>query len=127
MGGMDSFQTRIPFTAPIIAPSASAMTMMTGMGKPGMATLIMATAMPVRARLAATDKSMQRVRITTICPNASMINGAVSLNTLARFPGATKPEKREATSMSKTRIAVARMVSRTGISRIMLLFLRERT
>jgi len=47
-----------------------------------------------------------------------MIKGAVSLNTLAKLAGATKPGNRVAISANSKRIAAHRMVSRTGISRI---------
>ena len=96
-----------------------AMAMIIGIGSPGTATFSIATAMPVSARFAATDRSMQRVRMTTIWPKARMINGAVSLNTLAKLDGATKPENRVAISASSRRIAALKMVSRTGIIRIM--------
>jgi len=54
--------TRFPgFIAPNKAPKLTAAIRVMMIGKSGAAVLSIATAMPVRARLAATDKSMQRV------------------------------------------------------------------
>ena len=89
MGGMSSFHTRMPLNMPITAPSVTATTRITATGKPGKATLIIDTTMPVSARLAATERSMHLVRITIIWPMARRISGEVSLNTSARFDGAT--------------------------------------
>ena len=120
MGGMASFHTKSPLIAPMIAPSRIAIAIIIGIGRPGIATLTIATAIPVSARFAATDRSMQRVRITTICPNARIISGAVSLNTLARLDGVTKPANREEIRIRSNRIAPANTPSRTGINRLML-------
>ena len=78
---------------PMIVPSTSAMTRMTGTGMPGDATLMSATTMPVSARLAATDRSMHLVRMTIICPSAKRISGEVSLKTPARLDGVIKAGK----------------------------------
>ena len=112
IGGISSFQTRMPFTIPSSAPNATAMTMIMGTGSPGIATLIIETTMPVRARFAATLRSIQRVRITIIWPMANRISGAVSLKTLARFDGVMNAGKRVAMITRRRAIAPVRSTSR---------------
>jgi hypothetical protein len=51
-------------------------------------------AMPVNDRFAATDRSMDLVRITAIWPSARIIRMDVSLKMLARLSGEAKPGAR---------------------------------
>ena len=66
IGGIASFQTRIPLNIPSRVPKPMAMSTMKITGRPGAAMLIRDTTIPVSARLAATDRSMHFVRITII-------------------------------------------------------------
>jgi hypothetical protein len=66
MGGMFNFHTSRPLNMPKAVPKPTATTTVTTNGRSGAATFIIATAMPVSARLAATDRSMHLVRITII-------------------------------------------------------------
>ena len=61
------------------------------MGTPGKAALSMAATMPVSARLAAMERSIERVRMTAIWPSARIIKIDVSLKTVARLTGRAKP------------------------------------
>ena len=112
IGGISSFHTKMPLIAPRNAPRNSEIAIITGTGRSGAATLIIAQTMPVRARFAATDRSIQRVRITTICPSARMISGEVSVNTPIRFDGATKPANRVEINARSARMAPKRIASR---------------
>ena len=66
IGGISSFQTSMPLKAPIKVPRPIATIMITTTGTPGATTLIIATTIPVKARFAATLKSMHFVNITII-------------------------------------------------------------
>lgn len=79
IGGMSSFQTSAPLIMPSKVPSATAARMISGIGRPGKAAFSIAATMPESARLAAIERSMQRVRITAIWPSARMIRIDVSL------------------------------------------------
>jgi len=84
----------------------------TAMGMPGMAAFSIATTMPLSARLAAMERSMQRVRITAVWPSARMMRMAVSLKTWARLSGLMNPGKRAAISASSAAMAIASKASR---------------
>ena len=92
--GIPSLQTSSPLMAPSASPMSSAAAISSPRGISGCAALSMATAMPVNVRLAAIDRSMDLVRITTICPSERMTKIAVSLNTDTRFAGLAKAGKR---------------------------------
>ncbi|MCY1303054.1 hypothetical protein D9M70_527430 [compost metagenome] len=64
---------------PSNAPSAIAASIISGIGRPGKAAFSIAATMPESARLAAIERSMQRVRIPAIWPSARMMRIEVSL------------------------------------------------
>ena len=68
--------------------------MTVGMPASGNAWSKSAVHMPARARFAATDRSIERVRSTGICARASRIRIDVSSSTLFRFVGVTNWGKR---------------------------------
>jgi len=68
--------------------------------------------MPVRARFAATDRSIERVRSTGICARASRIRIDVSSSTLFRFVGVTNWEKRVPMAPLSNRVRSRRLASR---------------
>ena len=90
MGGMPSSATRLPFTRPKPRPITSPAMTKTTDGSSGCARPSMAVSMPVRARLAATDRSMPRVRITIIWAMAIMNKKAVSFSVDTRLSGVPK-------------------------------------
>ena len=85
------------------------MTMIAGIGSSGWARETRAQIMPTKAKLAATDKSMPRVRMTTICASVSMNRKLVSVSTPTRLSGVTKTGARKpmATISAKTMRASA--------------------
>ncbi len=125
MGGMPSHQTRTPLSEPRNAPMPTAMTIRSGSGMPGKAALVIATAMPVKARLAATERSMDFVRMTAIWPSARMMRMEVSLKMLTRLPGRPKPGARIAKPAIMTMMIPASSHSRFLSRRCMLAPLRH--
>ena len=88
MGGIPNAPISAPLIAPSPAPISAASASSSTAGASGNSTPNIATSIPDSARLAATDRSMPRVRITAICASASMNRNAVSLSIPTRLAGA---------------------------------------
>ena len=110
--GMLNFQTRRPFSAPKKVPMPIAIKIKMAIGRSGAMPFVIATIIPDRARLAATERSMHFVKITIIWPMAKIIRGEVSLNTANNFLGSIKAGNRVAIKPSAIKIAAERMASR---------------
>ena len=110
--GMLNFQTRRPFSAPKTVPMPIAIKIKMAIGRSGAMPFVIATIIPERARLAATERSMHFVKITIIWPMAKIIRGEVSLNTANNFLGSIKAGNRVAIKPSAIKIAAERMASR---------------
>ena len=117
--GMLSFQTSRPLTAPRIAPLIAAMASKIGTGMPGYAAFRSATIMPDKARVAAIDRSIERVRITTIWPKARITRIEVLLNISSKLEVAPKPGARNVTPKINTASARANQNSRFFKSLVM--------
>jgi len=89
IGGMPSPAISAPLTSPKPRPIAKPRTAKASAGRPGWARATIAVSIPVRARLAATERSMPRVRITAIWASAIMNRKAVSFMVPARLSGVT--------------------------------------
>src|SRR4051812_3340369 len=118
MGGMPIFQTSRPLIAPSIAPMPRAAAISSGSGTDGNAAFSIATAIPVKERLAATERSMDLVRITAIWPSARMIRMDVSLKILARLLGEEKPGALDVNAAISTTMIPARTNSRYFSKRV---------
>ena len=119
IGGMSSFHTNSPLILPSKAPSTIASTTNKGIGIAGAVALSMAVHMPTSARLAAMDRSMQRVRMTAICPSARIISIDVSLKTLDSDLMDANCGKRRYTRAISATSANANRASREAVRRIM--------
>ena len=73
-------------------------------GTPGCAAFSMATAIPLKHRFDAIDRSSDRDTITAIWPSASMMRSEVSLKTCTRFAGLMKSGNRMATEREQRKI-----------------------
>ena len=91
MGGRRSFQTSSPLTAPSAAPHAVARSTSGHTPSSAASRLTLATIMPQSARFAATDRSIPRTMMTSICPSASITRMAPSSQSSARLRGVAKP------------------------------------
>jgi hypothetical protein len=110
MEGMPTKATSAPLRKPSHAPTAVATRIVAMTGSWGACSESRATTMPERARFAATDRSMPRVRITTIWARAIMARMAVSVSTPLRLPGVRNTGARAPTaSTSPTRISASRI------------------
>ena len=116
MGGSRSFQTSRPLNAPSIPPASSVNSSTGTTPASGKARLKSAASMPHSARFAATDRSMPRTRMTSICPSASMMRIAVSSSSPARLRGAAKPGNATVTAASNASVSSANSRSRRATS-----------
>ena len=116
MGGSRSFQTSRPLIAPSIPPASSVNSSTGATPASGNARLKSAASMPQSARFAATERSMPRTRMTSICPSASMMRIEVSSSTPARLRGVAKPGKATVTAASNASVSSTSFRSRRATS-----------
>src|SRR6476659_6202684 len=117
IGGMPASHTIAPLNAPSANPTPAAASIRMETGTSGKAAFISDTRTPENAMLAPTDRSMHLVRMTVICPKATIMRIAVSLNKPTRLRGATKlGVMKPMPAIIVTTIAASRMSRFTLIS-----------